>query len=180
LIDVGADERELGANAGDRVGSERQAQVGRTGSNGGNGVKDGAGGLCRIARPDRARILEAAPGPIDVVLDLMPPAASAAQVRSALLSVRPFGRVVLMGGVREELSLPYAWLMRNCVRVCGRFMYSRLDWAPGRLGARRRAAARCLTGRVFRLGAGERGRSARKPTRRTLRGHRDLSVGPEA
>src|SRR5262249_54955580 len=44
---------------------------------------------------DRKRILSAAPGPIDCVLDLLPPAASPAQVRTALLAVRPRGRVVL-------------------------------------------------------------------------------------
>ena len=86
---------------------------------------------------DRARILEAAPGPIDVVLDLLPPAASPAQVRTALLSVRPFGRVVLMGGVREDLTLPYAWFMRNCVTLRGQFMYPRA--AIGRLVALIRA-----------------------------------------
>lgn len=74
---------------------------------------------------DRARITETAPGPIDVVLDLMPPAASPTQVRTALLAVRPNGRVVLMGGVREDLALPYTWLMRNCVTVRGQFMYPR-------------------------------------------------------
>jgi alcohol dehydrogenase len=72
---------------------------------------------------DRARILEAAPGPIDCVLDLLPPAATAAQVRAAVKTVRPFGRVVLMGGVREDLALPYAWLMRYCITVRGQYMY---------------------------------------------------------
>ncbi len=74
---------------------------------------------------DRRRILKAAPGPIDCVLDLLPPAASAAQVRAALLTVRPYGRVVLMGGVNEEVALPYSWLMRNCVAIHGQWMYSR-------------------------------------------------------
>src|SRR5207248_8412810 len=45
---------------------------------------------------DRQRILQAAPGPIDIVLDLLPPAAAPSQVRAALLAVRPHGRVVLM------------------------------------------------------------------------------------
>ena len=86
---------------------------------------------------DRARILEAAPGPIDCVLDLLPPAASAAQVRAALKTVRPYGRVVLMGGVREDLALPYAWLMRECITVRGQWMYLRA--AIGRLVALVRA-----------------------------------------
>jgi alcohol dehydrogenase len=74
---------------------------------------------------DRKQILQAAPGPIDCVLDLLPPAATAAQVRAALLTVRPYGRVVLMGGVQEEVEIPYSWLMRYCVTVQGQWMYSR-------------------------------------------------------
>jgi alcohol dehydrogenase len=74
---------------------------------------------------DRKAILAAAPGPIDLVLDLLPPAATPAQVRAALLTVRPYGRVVLMGGVAPDVGVPYAWLMRNCVTVRGQWMYPR-------------------------------------------------------
>ena len=78
---------------------------------------------------DRAKILATAPGPIDCVLDILPPAASAEQVRAALLAVRPYGRVVLMGGVGMQggggLELPYAWMMRNSVKVLGQWMYPR-------------------------------------------------------
>jgi len=79
----------------------------------------------REENADRERILAAAPGPIDCVLDLLPPVASAAQVRAAVTTVRPHGRVVLMGGVQDELSLPYGWLMRSCVTLRGQFMYGR-------------------------------------------------------
>ena len=76
---------------------------------------------------DRARIVEAASGPIDCVLDLLPPAANAAQVRTAALAVRPNGRVVLMGGVGMEggtdLALPYPWMMRNNITLRGQWMY---------------------------------------------------------
>ena len=78
---------------------------------------------------DRARIVAAAAQPIDVVIDLLPPMASVAQVRTALLAVRPYGRVVLMGGVGMGgpggLDLPYAWMMRNCITVRGQWMYPR-------------------------------------------------------
>jgi alcohol dehydrogenase len=74
---------------------------------------------------DRRRILDAAPGPIDCALDLLPPAATPAQVRAALLTVRPYGRVVLMGGLRTDVEIPYSWLMRYCVTVRGQWMYSR-------------------------------------------------------
>ena len=76
---------------------------------------------------DRARILQAAPGPIDCVLDILPPAANALQVRTAILAVRPYGRVVLMGGVGmlggAGLELPYPWMMRNCIALRGQWMY---------------------------------------------------------
>lgn len=76
---------------------------------------------------DRARILQAAPGPIDCVLDILPPAAGAVQVRTAVMAVRPYGRVVLMGGVGmlggAGLDLPYPWLMRNCITLRGQWMY---------------------------------------------------------
>lgn len=76
---------------------------------------------------DRARILQTAAGPIDCVLDLLPPTATGVQVRTSLMTVRPRGRVVLMGGVGEQggpgLELPYRWLMRNAVTVRGQWMY---------------------------------------------------------
>ena len=76
---------------------------------------------------DRKRIVEAAPGPIDCVLDILPPAASSIQVRTALMAVRPYGRVVLMGGVGmlggAGLDLPYPWIMRNCITLHGKWMY---------------------------------------------------------
>lgn len=74
---------------------------------------------------DRLCIGEAASGPIDLVLDLLPPEASVAQVRAAMTTVRPYGRVVLMGGVREDVGLSYAWCMRNCITLRGQWMYPR-------------------------------------------------------
>lgn len=76
---------------------------------------------------DRARILAAAPDLIDAVLDILPPAASPAQARTAILAVRPNGRVALMGGIGMAggpgLELSYSWLMRNNVTVRGQWMY---------------------------------------------------------
>ena len=78
---------------------------------------------------DRQRMQQAAPGPIDCVLDILPPSVSTATVRAAVMTVRPYGRVVLMGGVGmlggEGLSLPYPWIMRNCVTIMGQWMYPR-------------------------------------------------------
>jgi alcohol dehydrogenase len=76
---------------------------------------------------DRERIKRAAPGPIDCVLDLLPPSAPTTAVRAAAMAVRPYGRVMLMGGVGMAggpgLELSYPWIMRNCVTVQGVWMY---------------------------------------------------------
>ncbi|WP_308407526.1 zinc-binding dehydrogenase [Streptomyces olivochromogenes] len=76
---------------------------------------------------DHDRMKQAAPGPIDVVLDLLPPSAWTTPVRAAAMTVREYGRVVLMGGVGmlggEDLALPYPWIMRNSITVRGQWMY---------------------------------------------------------
>lgn len=83
-------------------------------------------------KEDAARMRSAAE-PIDLVLDLMPPAASPNAPRAAALAVRPNGRIVLMGGIRGDIALPYDWLMRHNIVVRGQWMYPRE--APGRLAA---------------------------------------------
>src|SRR6187402_3587984 len=79
------------------------------------------------AKADTERMKQVAPGPIDCVLDILPPNAGAAPVRAAAMTVRPYGRVVLMGGVGmlggDDLALPYPWLMRNDITVRGKWMY---------------------------------------------------------
>ncbi|HEY3848655.1 MAG TPA: alcohol dehydrogenase catalytic domain-containing protein [Acetobacteraceae bacterium] len=76
---------------------------------------------------DRERMRQAAPGPIDCVLDILPPSAGTTPVQAAAMAVRPYGRVVLMGGVGmlggPGLELPYPWIMRNCITIHGVWMY---------------------------------------------------------
>ena len=76
---------------------------------------------------DRARMQAAAPGPIDCVLDILPPSAPATAARAAVMAVRPYGRAVLMGGVGmlggAGLDLPYPWIMRNCITIHGQWMF---------------------------------------------------------
>ena len=78
---------------------------------------------------DCKRMQQAASGPIDCVLDLLPPSAGTNAVRAAAMTVRQFGRVVLMGGVGmlggDDLALPYPWIMRNCITIIGQWMYPR-------------------------------------------------------
>ncbi len=81
-----------------------------------------------VEADDRRMILEAADGPVDMVLDFLPREASASQVMAAALAVRLGGRVVLMGGLRGsegDLGLNYNWLMHNEVTVRGAWMYGR-------------------------------------------------------
>ncbi|WP_290056483.1 alcohol dehydrogenase catalytic domain-containing protein [Amycolatopsis solani] len=78
---------------------------------------------------DHRAMIAAADGPIDVVLDLLPPHAPSSATRAAAMTVREYGRVVLMGGVGmlggADLALPYPWIMRNSVTVRGQWMYPR-------------------------------------------------------
>ena len=78
---------------------------------------------------DRAAILAAARGSIDCVFDILPPAADQTQARAAIMTVRPNGRVALMGGVGmqggDDLALPYRWLMRNNITLRGQWMFPR-------------------------------------------------------
>lgn len=66
-------------------------------------------------------------GPIDAVLDFLPPSADASVARTAIMAVRPYGRAVLMGGVGmlggNDLCLPYPWIMRNLITIKGQWMY---------------------------------------------------------
>lgn len=76
---------------------------------------------------DCEQMKRAAAGPIDCVFDIMPPSVSTTVVRAAIMTVRPYGRVVLMGGVGmlggAGLELPYNWIMRNCITIHGVWMY---------------------------------------------------------
>jgi len=75
---------------------------------------------------DRARILQAAPGPIDCVLDILPPAAMPCRCGR-----HPGGAAVRAGGAdgrcrharRRRPRLPYPWMMRNCITLRGQWMY---------------------------------------------------------
>jgi len=78
---------------------------------------------------DRNAMQAAAQGPIDCVMDILPPSVTTSTVRAAVMTVRPYGRVVLMGGVGmlggDDLPLPYPWLMRNNITLMGQWMYPR-------------------------------------------------------
>jgi alcohol dehydrogenase len=79
------------------------------------------------AARDSEAMKRAAPAPIDAVLDFLPPSVQAGVARAAIMTVRPYGRAVLMGGVGmlggEDLALPYPWVMRNNITIQGQWMY---------------------------------------------------------
>ena len=98
---------------------------------------------------DRERMKQAAPGPIDCVLDMLPPFAGTRPVRAAAMTVRESGRVVLMGGVGMlgggDLALPYPWIMRNNITIRGQWMYPRqAGVGPGGACPRRPARPRSV------------------------------------
>ena len=98
---------------------------------------------------DTFTIQSVAGAPIDVVFDILPPQATVAQVMAAIRSIRPGGRVSLMGGVgmsgeSGELGLSYAWLMRNNITIKGQWMYPRS--AVGKLVAMAKSGLIDLSG----------------------------------
>ncbi len=126
---------------------------------------------------DREAMRKAAPGPIDCVLDILPPSVPATVSRTALMTVRPYGRVVLMGGVGmlggEDLALPYPWIMRNCVTIHGQWMYP--TTAGPRLAALARSGMLDLSqyrDHRIRPGPGERGREPCRRERRSVQDDR--------
>ncbi|KAG0201048.1 hypothetical protein BGX28_006068 [Mortierella sp. GBA30] len=64
---------------------------------------------------------------IDVAFDILPPTASFSYARSAILALRPKGVAVLMGGIGENVELPYGLLMLKDITIKGRYMYDRAD-----------------------------------------------------
>ncbi|WP_433800024.1 zinc-binding dehydrogenase [Actinomycetospora sp. CA-084318] len=67
----------------------------------------------------------AAIGEVDVVLDALGPVPSADPTLAGLDTVRPGGAMVLVGGVRQDLTIPYGLLMRRRLRLLGSWMFRR-------------------------------------------------------
>lgn len=67
-------------------------------------------------------------GPVDAYLDISPFAAQAStHIRSAIMAVRPYGRVSLMGVVPSDIAIPYSYAMWNNLTIRGQYMYKRED-----------------------------------------------------
>jgi alcohol dehydrogenase len=74
---------------------------------------------------NRKRFVEAAEGPIDYLLDILGPIHDSAPTRRGIMSVRPGGTAVLMGGVQADLDIPYNYVMRNNLVLRGQWMSPR-------------------------------------------------------
>lgn len=78
---------------------------------------------------DKEKIQSTASNPIDCVLDILPPSVESGVVRTAIMTVREYGRISLMGGIGmhggKGLELPYPWIMRNSITIKGQWMYKR-------------------------------------------------------
>lgn len=67
-------------------------------------------------------------GQIDAYLDISPPAAAnRTHIESCLMAVKAYGKVSLMGGIRESVKIPYFLIMFRSLQLRGRFMYERSD-----------------------------------------------------
>jgi threonine dehydrogenase-like Zn-dependent dehydrogenase len=65
-------------------------------------------------------------GVIDAFFDISPPgAAGTTHIKSAILALRPGGRVSLMGGIRGDVAIPYGAVMHRDLKLKGKWMYPR-------------------------------------------------------
>jgi threonine dehydrogenase-like Zn-dependent dehydrogenase len=67
-------------------------------------------------------------GPVDAFQDWCPPvAAKTTHIKACMLALRVGGRVSLMGGIREDISISYTWVMHNNLTIKGKWMYTQED-----------------------------------------------------
>ncbi len=74
---------------------------------------------------NRERIAHAAGGPIDCLLDILGQTQDPMPTRRGILSLRPNGTAVLMGGVNADIGIPYGYVMHNNIVIRGQYMYPR-------------------------------------------------------
>jgi len=67
-------------------------------------------------------------GPVDAFQDWSPPtAAKTTHIKACMLALGFGGRVSLMGGIREDISVNYTWLLHNNITIKGKWMYTQED-----------------------------------------------------
>lgn len=67
-------------------------------------------------------------GAVDAFFDISPPAAAqSTHIKSGILSLRHSGRVSLMGGIGEDISIPHSVVMHRNLQLKGKWMCERKD-----------------------------------------------------
>lgn len=77
---------------------------------------------------DTEALKKASPGGqgFDAYIDFSPPAAAkGTHIASCIRALKTYGKVSLMGGIREDISIPYPLVMIKSLQISGRFMYER-------------------------------------------------------
>lgn len=76
---------------------------------------------------DTAALIAACPDPkgADAYIDFGPPGCGTTHLTASLGALKPNGRCSLMGGINENISIPYAVVMFKNIRIQGIFMYTR-------------------------------------------------------
>jgi len=173
---MGADVVAMGRNGGVLAELEGVAQRSYPGSRLRTVRVTGGAEGDAAAISDAARELGARHGRVDAYFDISPPdAGGSPHIRAGVLSLRPGGRVSLMGGVSGDVGFPYFEIMRRGLTLRGTFMYK-----PGQIDevirlvesgklklGREKAGVECVG--VYELGeweeafrrAGEEGRMGR-------------------
>ena len=80
------------------------------------------------AEADTEALIKASPRGqgLDAYLDFSPPAAAkSTHIKSCLRALKTHGKASFMGGIREDISIPYALVMIKSLQISGRFMYER-------------------------------------------------------
>lgn len=67
-------------------------------------------------------------GPIDALFDISSPlAAKSTHMKSCINVLREGGRITMMGGVMDDIEIPYPTVMAKSLMLKGKFMYDRQD-----------------------------------------------------
>jgi D-arabinose 1-dehydrogenase-like Zn-dependent alcohol dehydrogenase len=67
-------------------------------------------------------------GEVDAYIDISPyQANNSTHIQSCFKAVKPYGRVVLMGVVTNDIPVPYSYAMWNNLTIRGQYMYERAD-----------------------------------------------------
>ena len=67
-------------------------------------------------------------GTVDAFQDWSPPiAAKTTHIKACMLALRVGGRASLMGGILEDMSIPYIWIIHNNLTIKGKWMYTQED-----------------------------------------------------